>query len=193
MSLVLRDLGQEYAMWDALIQVSSEVHPKSYLEIGSRYGDSLLRVIMSTKLERIAIADIWDVSWFGPDSGSGTLFDRSHAHIERMLTHFGFSPEQVTYLDGDSRDTVPTLLGKQTFDMALVDGDHDFNKPDSFTTDMKNAWALVNPGGYMICDDVNEKHMHDKCEAFYKSQEDVAASYWRNGKKWGVCVIEKKG
>ena len=125
MPLNLRDLGMEYCVWDGLLQIAIEKQPTSYLEVGTRYGDSLLRVLAGCKIKltRITIADIWHESYFGANS-NGTGFERGHKHVERFLTAMGYTQEQVTYLDGDSAVTIPTLDKKAPFDLVLIDGDH---------------------------------------------------------------------
>jgi SAM-dependent methyltransferase len=193
MGLALRDLGQEYCMWDALLQISLETHPMSYLEVGTRYGDSLLRVLAGTpKMDRICIADIWHESYFGPNN-NGTQFDRSHKHVERMLLAMGYSPEQVMYLDGDSNVTVPSLDTRRPFDLVLVDGDHNCDKKDAADIDLANCWPLVAPGGYLVFDDISaDQKMSELFHQFFKSAPDVAARYIRMDKKFGVAVAEKE-
>lgn len=195
MGLVLRDLGQEYASWDALLQIALERHPKSYLEVGTRYGDSLLRVLAGSapkKLERIVIADIWHESYFGANN-NGTQFDRSHKHVERFLTGMGYRPDQVTYLDGDSAKTVPTLDKREPFDLILVDGDHNFETPNSADMDLENCWPLVAPGGLLVFDDVSsDQKMAELFTRFFKGAPDIAASYIRMDKKFGVAIAERE-
>ncbi len=192
MGLELRDLGQEYCVWDALLQISLEAHPTSYLEVGSRYGDSLLRVLIGCaprKLDRIVIADIWHDSYFGQNN-NGTHFDQSHKHIERMFTSIGYGPEQVLYLDGDSAKTIPFLDKRQPFDLVLVDGDHAY---PAATADLFNCWPLVAPGGYLVFDDIgSDQGMADLYTSFTKNVTDVAASYIRVNKKFGVAVTQKE-
>lgn len=192
MSLVLKDLGQEYAVWDCLLQISLEAHPKSYLEVGTRYGDSLLRVLAGTRLERIVIADIWHESYFGANN-NGTHFDRSHKHVERFLTAMGYRPDQVLYLDGDSAKTIPMLDKRMPFDLVLVDGDHNFESPTSATSDLFNCWPLVASGGYLVFDDISEdQKMAELFQQFKNNVMDMEAAYIRMDKKTGVAVAQKK-
>lgn len=202
MGLVLKDLGNEYAVWDALMQISAEYPIKSYLEVGTRYGDSLLRVLASKRLDRIVIADIWHESYFGPNH-NGTGFDRSHKHVERMLRGLGYwdfdgQPvvgyngedcgigKSITFLDGDSAKTVPTLSKNQPFDLILVDGDHD---PEPARADLWNCWPLVSPGGFLVFDDIqSSQHMMELWTYFIKNAPDVAENHIRVNKKFGVAV-----
>jgi SAM-dependent methyltransferase len=188
-NLVLRDLGQEYCSWDALLQIALERKPKSYLELGSRYGDSLIRVLAGTHLDRIVISDIWHESYFGPNN-NGTHFDRSHKHIERFLAAMGYGPE-VLYLDGDSAKTIPYLNKCDPFDLVLVDGDHD---PGPAQTDLMNCWPLVAPGGLLVFDDTqSDQKLGEMITSYTRNlAKDVAAVYIRNEKKFGVTVLEKE-
>lgn len=192
MGLVLRDLGQEYAAWDALLQISLATHPKSYLEVGTRYGDSLIRVLAGTRLDRIVIADIWHESYFGANN-NGTHFDRSHKHVERFLTAMEYRPDQILYLDGDSAVTLKFLDKRLPFDLVLVDGDHNWDSPTSATSDLFNCWPLVAPGGFLVFDDISEdQKMAELFTSFKNNVTDMEAAYIRMDKKTGVAVAEKK-
>ena len=192
MPLNLRDLGQEYCVWDALLQIALEKQPTSYLEVGTRYGDSLLRVLAGCKekLTRITIADIWHESYFGANA-NGTGFERGHKHVERFLTAMGYAPEQVTYLDGDSAVTIPTLDKKAPFDLVLIDGDHNCERSNAADLDLENSWPLVAPGGFLVFDDYNGA-LEPVYQSFIKSATEVAASYVRQNKKHGIGVAEKE-
>jgi SAM-dependent methyltransferase len=199
MGLELKDLGNEYAMWDAVQQISLERHVTSYLEVGTRYGDSLLRVLAGIghakaphRLDRIVISDIWHESYFGANN-NGTMFDRSHKHIARMLEGMGYEERQITFLDGDSNVTVPTLDKREPFELVLVDGDHNCDKKDAADQDLANCWPLVAPGGYLVFDDISaDQKMAELFHHFMKAQKDVAATYIRMNKKFGVAVAEKE-
>ena len=173
----LRDLGNEYCAWDALVQICLESNPRSYLEVGTRYGDSLLRVVAATdrQLDRIVIADTWGIDYMGEHQY------RSHEHIRRMLEGFGLTAE---YLDGDSARTIPTLTGQ--FDLVLVDGDH---SREAARTDLWNCWKLVAPGGHLVFDDItSEQYLAELWTEFKNSALDLAESQVRMDKKFGVAV-----
>jgi len=178
-----------------LLQLAIEMKPKSYLEIGTRYNDSLLRVLAGCapqKLDRIIISDIWHESYFG-SGNNGTMFDRSHKHVERFLSAMGYVNGEVMYLDGDSAKTIPTLDKREPFDLILVDGDHNCDSPTAANSDLANAWPLVAPGGYLVFDDVgSDQKMMELYHSFFKAAPDVAASYVRIDKKFGVAVAEKE-
>jgi len=194
MGLILRDLGNEYAVWDALMQIAAEYPIKSYLEIGTRFGDSLLRVLLSRKhdLERLCIADLWHESYFGPGAGTGTAFiKQNHDHIDRMLRGVGFDVNKVTWLDGDSAKTIPLLNPKTTeFDLVLVDADHD---PQPARADLFNAWPLVAQDGFLLFDDVTGSQELMQLWTFWKNQQtDIGEIIVRTDKKFGVAVARKQ-
>lgn len=158
--------------------------------MGTRYGDSLIRVLSASRLTRIVIADIWHESYFGANN-NGTGFDRSHAHVERMLKAYGYAPGDVMFLDGDSAKTVPYLDKRDPFDLVLIDGDHDYIPAQ---TDLMNCWPLVAPGGLLVFDDVGGDQKLMEMVTSFRAQmgRDVAALYTRMNKKFGVAVLEKE-
>jgi len=120
---------------------------RQYLEIGTREGDSL-RVVLGNSintLEAICCADMWGTAYGG--SGRG-----SHWHIEKMLDLFGYEGRR-TFLNGNSRDTVPKLMQSHAnaFDLILVDGDHSY---EGGMADLENVWPLLRPGGCVVFHDI---------------------------------------
>lgn len=118
-----------------------------YLEIGTREGDSLRIVVENSfsTLESIWCADLWGTDYGG--SGRG-----SHWHIEKMLDLFGYGGRR-TFLNGNSRDTIPALMPEkaEAFDLVLVDGDHSY---EGGMADLENVWPLVKPGGCVAFHDI---------------------------------------
>lgn len=119
-----------------------EFSPRSYLEIGTRDGDSLRVVVENARtLERIVCADTWGGQWGGTARGG-------HDHIDRMLASMLYAGN-VLYLDGDSKATVPTL--GETFDLILVDADH---SEEGGRADLANVWPLCALGGCIVFHDI---------------------------------------
>lgn len=115
---------------------------RSYLEIGTRDGDSLRQVVANSPvLGRIAVCDMWGPLYGGTGRGS-------HAHIDAMLNEFVYTGQREFY-DGDSKATVPTISG--TFDLVLVDGDH---SAEGAMADLVNCWPLVASGGQLVFHDI---------------------------------------
>lgn len=125
-----------------LARHAAEFQPRSYLEIGTREGESL-RIVLehANSLERVACADTWGSEWGG--SGRG-----GHDHIDRLLASMLFVGD-VAYLDGDSKQTIPKLRGR--FDLILVDGDH---SEDGARADLKNVWPRCARGGCIVFHDI---------------------------------------
>lgn len=130
------------------------VHPRSYLEIGTREGNSLHAVLGCAYpwLDTLILSDTWEDQYGGSDR-------RGHYHIEGMLNMMGYKGK-VLFLDGDSKETIPKLQPyidmSVGIDMALVDGDH---SRDGATADLENVYPLIRTGGLILLDDiVHELH-----------------------------------
>jgi hypothetical protein len=156
---------------------------RSYLEIGTREGDSL-RVVLehSPELELIVCADTWGGDWGG--SGRG-----SHEHIDAMLRQSLYIGD-VQYLDGDSKQTVPTLTGQ--FDLILVDGDH---SREGGMADLVNCWPLLKSGGCLAFHDITHpahEYLLETFDAFVDERRQAIAC-WRNIlQPYGVGVAVKR-
>jgi len=115
---------------------------RDYLEIGCREGDSLREVVLHAPLlQRVVICDLWGSDYGGTGRGG-------HEHINKLLDDLRYTGERV-FLDGDSRETVPTML--KMFDLVLVDGDH---SDEGARADLENAWPLVVSGGTLLFHDI---------------------------------------
>ena len=133
-------------LYEALLLAIDEADVvRSYLEIGVNEGASLLTVLdASPSIERLYLCDTWG----GVEGGSGK---GSHAHIERLLSVVGYRGA-VTFLDGDSAKTIPTLPRDLAVDLALVDGNHTY---EAALTDLTNVYPLVRASGTLLLDDIN--------------------------------------
>lgn len=154
----------------------------SYLEIGTRDGDSLRIVVENApELQHVTVCDLWGTDYGG--SGRG-----SHAHIDRLLAEM-LCVGDVEYLDGDSRQTVPTI--RRTFDLVLVDGDH---SRDGAMADLENTWPLVAPGGALAFHDITHPAHPDLQETFdtFRSQAAGVKSWRLIVEPYGVGVMVKR-
>jgi len=116
--------------------------PARYLEIGTREGDSLRVVVENSGgLAHIACCDTWGGEWGGTGRGG-------HDHIDAMLATMLYDGE-VVFLDGDSKQTVPTL--RKQFDLVLVDGDH---SAEGARADLDNVLPLLAPEGCVVFHDI---------------------------------------
>lgn len=156
---------------------------RDYLEIGCRDGDSLREVVLhAPALKRVVVCDLWGSDFGGTGRGS-------HEHIDKLLDDLGYTGERV-FLDGDSRETVPTIRG--TFDLVLVDGDH---SDEGARADLTNAWPLVAPGGTLLFHDIfhpSHRSLLRVCWSFFACVTDCE-SVSENCEGYGVGVIRKRG
>lgn len=94
---------------------------RSYLEIGVCEGNSVKAMIGEFPyINKLVLSDLWTDTY----GGSNRL---SHEHIEDMLEDEGFDLQNVIFLDGDSKKTIPQYFefsGSEIFDLIFVDGDH---------------------------------------------------------------------
>ena len=78
-----------------------------------------------------------------------------------------------------------------SFDVVLVDGDHSYY---GALDDLRNAWPLVSPGGYLVFDDVGNQ-MHPglvRCFTdFLIEIKTEPALFVHFDKRNGVGVIHK--
>lgn len=151
---------------------------RSYLEIGTRDGDSLKVVAQNAKqLERVTVCDMWGNDYGG--SGRG-----SHDHIDRMLGDLGYTCA-VEYHDGDSRDTVPGIAGQ--FDLVLVDGDHSV---EGALIDLLNTWPKVAKGGALVFHDITHPSHMELLDVFLMFAKVVRPDGYRTVlEPYGVGVI----
>lgn len=117
-----------------LREYSSQYQPKSYLEIGTREGDSLQQVIKSSKnLNEIYMCDMWGSTYGGTGRSN-------HNHIDSLIADLNYTGK-ARFLDGDSKVKIPELHTKYDsyFDLILVDGDH---SAEGGYIDLKNVLQL---------------------------------------------------
>ena len=171
------------SLYTFLAQHCRSQQVRSYLEIGTKDGGSLMVVVRnSPSLERVVCADTWGGEWGGSSRGS-------HDHIGRLLADVSYLGE-VRYLDGDSKQTIPTLCGK--FDLILVDGDHSY---EGGIADLRNVWPLCSPGGSVAFHDITHPAHPYLLTAFEEWVEESRAeiALWRSVlEPYGVAVAVRK-
>lgn len=155
---------------------------RSYLEIGTRDGGSLEVVLANARqLSDVICCDTWGSEYGG--SGRG-----GHAHIHVLMDTHGYDGRR-TFLDGDSKVTVPNLQPwlAGTFDLILVDGDHSYA---GGMADLVNVWPLVRPGGAVLFHDIRHPAHPDLAACFAEfvagrtSQHEVIPEDYGLGVAW---------
>lgn len=141
--------GDRWALYDALADIASQSHPKSYFEIGVSRGESLEVVLSNCTPDHLTLCDEW-----GSESGGQSL--KSHAHITELLNRLGYWGE-VKYLDGSSHDLLPRQFFGRQYDLITVDGDH---SEDGARSDLNDCWPLLASGGYIVFDDIAPDFFH---------------------------------
>jgi len=172
-------------LYDVLLDCVSKHFPTSYLEIGVSDGRSLLTVLNAScgLVNRLALCDNWSDNCGGTNRGN-------HNHINSVLKSVNYQGK-VTFYDGDSKETVPTINEK--YDMSLIDGDRSSN---GCLCDIENTWPLIKDNGIMIIDDVmHPKHRYllDVVSYFIGFNTDTIRDViYYTDKPNGVIVIKKK-
>jgi O-methyltransferase len=107
----------------------------------------------------------------------------SREQVEASLDFFGLKDEQVIFLEGWFKDTLPKLESKQLA-IARLDGDYFESTWDAITV----LYPKLSPGGYLIVDDYNLplgcKHAIDEYRAANDIHEEIIeingqSVYWR--------------
>jgi len=138
---------------------------KSYLEIGVCDGFSIQCMIREyPELERIVLSDTWGNEYGGSDKGS-------HDHIIKLLLEEGLDISKATFLDGDSKKTIPAYFEtcEEEFDMIYVDGDH---SPLGCLEDITNC---INHCKILAVHDVRHplySFIRELCYGFYDTVKD---------------------
>jgi len=135
--------------------------PRSYLEIGVMEGWSVLSMVTAVRLQKaryapdtvlaplfdeLVLADIWT-------SQSGGAGRGAHQRVENLLRAANVDLERVTFLDGDSKKTVPAYLksriNRTPIDAIYIDGDHSYRGAKA---DLENVLPYV--GKILFFDDI---------------------------------------
>jgi O-methyltransferase len=105
--------------------------------------------------------------------------------VQEHFERFGLLDEQVQFVKGWFRDTMPTLTDHR-WSVIRLDGD----LYESTITVLENLYPNLSPGGYVIVDDYNSlwycrKAVTDYREAHGIDDEiheiDWTGAYWRKG------------
>lgn len=128
------------------------LRPRSYLEIGTRFGYSMIAVSRGApSLERIVSCDL--------QSYDNPLGLPSQQIAEQNLRGAGYKGDALFIADDSRR--LQSHLSEETFDLIHVDGDHSF---EGALSDIRMCFELLRPGGTMLIDDVDQPEVWSAVE-----------------------------
>lgn len=121
--------------------LSKALKPASYLEIGTRYGYSMVSIYLGAKdtLRTISSIDLQEYE------------DKSQNFAKENLLGTGYNGA-YEFFTGSSHDvSIKNKVKGKVYDLVFVDGDHSY---EGALEDILGYWGNVRPGKYMIVDDV---------------------------------------
>lgn len=155
---------------DYLKEYSLKNNPSTYLEIGTREGDSLSKVLTYSKnIQDVFICDTWG-SLYGGTGKSG------HEHITNIVKSLNYN-KNLTFLDGDSKTEIPKLhnILNYYFDLILVDGDH---SEEGAKIDLENVLQLAKKNNGCILFHNITHHAHLYLEKVFDNFADKYKDVW---------------
>ncbi|MDX2246223.1 MAG: class I SAM-dependent methyltransferase [Bacteroidia bacterium] len=200
--------------------IGSNYSPKTILEIGTRTGGSLISLLTAynsyTGLEIVSF-DLWreyfSVTWLsrmitrlkGSADGRSNInisrkymqyFDfliryLSTGKVKRNLRYFNIPTNNIQFVSGDSRITVPEYFRQnpnKKFDYILVDGAHD---EETALIDLRNVANYVATGGFLLFDDIGPEgyklgKVWEQFRFEQKDNFDFYEVYHRKGVAWAI-------
>lgn len=154
--------------------------PITYLEIGVFEGQSMtwmLQRVLTHRDARVVGIDPWLMTTkIGPEQ-----MDEIRNSALWNLSPWGY---KCTLIRGNSAEVLRLMLKnrhgymgikRESVDLCMVDGDHNAL---GVLDDCRLVWKLLKPGGWMICDDVeNDKkkvhHVKEGLQAFLEEAEGI--------------------
>jgi ADP-heptose:LPS heptosyltransferase/SAM-dependent methyltransferase len=119
------------------------IRPKRILEIGTRTGISICQLLSAylnyNDLEKVILCDLFNDGLSTPGV------------IVNALKYLNIPVDKVQFIMGNSLEEIPKL--KDTFGYILVDGGHE---KETARKDLENSVQLIEPGGYILMDDITE-------------------------------------
>lgn len=134
-----------YLLPDLLNFIAYELHPKSYLEIGVRWGRSMAQVVAESPQTEVFGFDMWIPNYAGQENpGPEFVCDQMKAAGATK------SPQLIS---GNSHQTVPQFFRDYPgrIDIITVDGDHTYL---GAKRDLDTCFANLADGGLLIFDDL---------------------------------------
>lgn len=144
MNLYETELTQSPMEFGALLDIVRDESPRSFLEIGSRYGGSLWRIANAMPQGSRVVAVDPD---FGQGSGKRGAAESLRSCVARLKTR-GYDARLLAE-DSTAPDTVAKVKALGPFDLVFIDGDH----AEKF---VRADWENYGPMGRIVV-------FHDVC------------------------------
>ena len=152
------DLNTNYARsgtcWEYNYAISKAIQPKSYLEIGCRYGGSLVPSMIAS--EELEYAEAWDIEQYGDNAISS-------ANVRQYYT--GHAKWEINKINSQEIQELP-----RWFDLIFIDGDH------SYEGKMHDLRMTVGKCKYVFIDDAS--YLVDVKRAIYTFIDEIGADGW---------------
>ena len=110
---------------------------KNIIEIGFNAGHSSLLMLLANSESKLTI---FDINW--------------HTYTKPCFEYLdSLFPGRMTFIEGDSVNTVPEFKSYEKYDLVHIDGAHDHIH---FISDIFNIKRFINQNSIVMLDDVNE-------------------------------------
>lgn len=141
--------AQNVGEFERLCHLLRERQPRRILEIGSRHGRSLLRLVEAAHpaLERLVALDLPNAAWGEADS---------QAALEACLSHIaarwhGRIETRLILADSHAAETIAQAAAWGPYDFIFIDADH---SEEGCQRDVDNYLPLIAPGGFAALHDI---------------------------------------
>jgi len=153
-------------IWSVLPYLAKSLKVDRYAELGVRRGFSMALVGARRKKAHLTGFDLWQPDYGGaPNPGP----DLVRAELKKV-GHTG----DVELITGDCAETVPAHEGK--YPLVLVDAEH---TEDGQYRDITNAAGLLEKGGYLVVDDLQDAGVF---KAWERAASDLGLEHWAAGR-----------
>ena len=155
--------------------------PRTYLEIGTRFGYSMVAIARGAPgLELIVSCDLQTYEY--PHSLP------SQQVAERNLRASGYSGE-ARFIADESRRLAQQLAGNR-FDLILVDGDHTY---EGCRSDILMCYPLLAPGGVIMVGDLDAPAVFSAVVDCMKELNVAASDRCFVPTKHGLYLVRRPG
>jgi methyltransferase family protein len=164
----------------ALESLCSRFRIRSYLEIGTREGDSLRVVVQNARPSSLILCDTWGSRYGGTGRGSSE-------HIHKLLQQLKNTAD-ITILSEPSRTSIPALRKRQPgvlVDLALIDGDH---SEVGATADLENVLPMARTIVFDDLDHPQHPWLRSVWDRFLIRHPPLWRQSWNEGRGVGAAA-----